>query len=165
MGNNMLGLIDTMNNQKEAYLKLLQLAKEKKDVLVEGNILRLNEIVSEEQTLLNFITDYEVEKRKITKEIRYAKNIKTEEDTLDDLLELMDENLKDEVIKLVKEFRSIIDGIRLMNYMNGMLIESQLDFISMSFNLLTNRDQPSSAYNVDGKASTSKNLQFIDKKA
>lgn len=160
-----LDLIDIIDKEKDEYLTLLQLSKEKKEVLVSVNIKKLDDIIGQEQKILYNIAELENIKYKYIEIICKDKNLKKEDINISKITELSDNETKKRLKSLTDEFKKIIDEINFHNNLNTKLIESHLDYIDVSFSLLLNKDNNTS-YNNDGMAKNDIqfNSQILDKK-
>lgn len=155
---------EIVKNQRDCYKDVLVLAKQKTDVLVSGDVKKLEEITEAEQVLIGKLGILEERREKILEKISLENEIGREKLTADYLSKLPLEDSK-ELSAVFDDLREILNQITLANKTNEQLIHRALDYINFSIGLLTEAGTDSTGYGADGANATQKTYNFIDKKA
>lgn len=157
-------LIEVLDRQGEIYQDLLDVTKNKKDVIVAGKVLELENITKLEQTLIFKMGDLEEEVEKTSDLV--VKELAINDKQIN--ISTIAKHLKGEQRTKLEEQRdhilSIVNEINHLNQLNAQLISSSLDFINFSFNLLNNANSDANAgYQQSGDIKVNK-ASFFDKK-
>lgn len=160
-----LALIEVMQDQLETYKTLFNLGEQKTDVLVNGDLKKLNEITEIEQGLVLKLGKLEEERFDLVKQIAKLHNKDASEIKGDFLKSILEE-------KEAKTFAAIYDGLKDVllkiedqNRRNEKLIKNALDYINFSINLLTETRSSKANYGADGANAKDEAFHFIDKQA
>ena len=131
------GLLDILQNQTNIYRQLLSLALEKRPVLIKGNIIELERITKEEESLIFKVGRLEEQRQALHNALANHFALSPEELSISELIKRVDEPLKIKFTKIYDEITEILGQITEVNNNNTDLINSSLDFVSFSLNLLT----------------------------
>lgn len=150
-------LISTLKDQKTYYEELLILADEKAKVVKENNIATLQKITSAETIIVGKNQKLDVKREEIVKNIGIVLNHNPEELTLTKIVELIsDEKEKEQITKLRDDLRKTLEALKLRNDENQVLIETSLDHIEFTVNLL--RSQGATGLSPDGTLVDNSNM-------
>ncbi|OEF99502.1 hypothetical protein BHF71_08775 [Vulcanibacillus modesticaldus] len=160
-------LIEVLMQIYQLQLEMLDLAKQKKQVLIDGSIEELSKIIHYESLWIKKVSKLEDERMKVVQQILNDNDIKADQITINDLINNLDspddkKRLEDIHGKLTKT----IEEIQQLNDLNTQLIEQSLKYISHTINLIT--EDPSQGYTYSKpmtKTSTVAKSGLFDKKA
>jgi len=148
-------LIHTLEKENAAYQELQKLSVKKTDIIVEGNIQALNDIVEQEQILMtDKVWPLEKKRQECTKDIAMVINRKVEDLTLTKLADLMVG--QPETQKRLREIRDRLhDTMKHMtqvNDMNKVLLQESLELVEFDINLFNGMRQAPLTANYDRHA-------------
>ncbi|RCW48212.1 flagellar protein FlgN [Halanaerobium sp. MA284_MarDTE_T2] len=134
-------LLNILNEEKELYLKLLKIAEEKNETLVENNTEKLMQTVEKDKDIINKIETAEEKRNEIVSEIIEQFNIDNENKSYSELIKNLPEDwgkdldpLRDELIEITDEFQKI-------NLENHSLLKQALEFNQLSIDTILNSIQ------------------------
>lgn len=156
-------LIDVLNEQAEYYEQLHALSIEKKDVIIKNEIENLQKITDIENILVSKYQKLDRTRLTITNDIALVLNKNASELTLSALVVLMEGQPEyDDLTKVYNRLHSSINDLRASNEQNKLLIESSLDYIDYTMNVMrTSMEPEQSTYGrLDGEAD--QNAGFFD---
>jgi hypothetical protein len=139
-------IIQLLQTMIEAHTKLLALAKEKRSVLVEGDILGLQSVSNRESTCADEIQRLENERKEWVMHYLTEKGVQTSSPTLEELLKfVVSPAEKIQLTLAAKQLRMIIQEISHINESNQQLIQTSLSYVQYSIGLHV-RKEPSIGY-------------------
>lgn len=131
------GLIDILQSQINIYRELLSLSLEKTPVLVKGNIAELERITKEEESLIIKVGRLEEQRQVLHNALAGHFALSPEELSISELVNRIDEQHQQKFQQAFDEIKAILHQITEVNDGNTELINSSLDFVNFSLNLLT----------------------------
>ncbi|QXM05164.1 flagellar protein FlgN [Crassaminicella indica] len=138
-------LILALSKEYEIYKGYLELAKKKRDVIVEGNIKELEKITNDEQSIVVSMGKIDEIRTAIIGNILFEQKI----DWVENITELAS-SIKDpertEILSLKDKLGSILKKIKEVNDLNTKLLEQSLEYIEFNVNLLTNAEVKGNTY-------------------
>lgn len=147
-------VVDNLHELNKVHQVLLELAGEKRQVLVQNEVERLNQIVHEENKWLQRVQDLEKERLEAIGQVLmqrgYHPNPRI---TVSDLIRLI---FKAEDKKALMEAQHVLQAtltqLRERNALNRQLIEQSLAFIDYSLNLMVGMREDETMYQRPGTA-------------
>lgn len=158
-------LLELLRLHKDIYSKLFELSQSKKEALISANVVELDNIVRAEEILILRLGDIERQRQKAVKELAKIHNVNEENIDIDYITGLLDSKEKKELTEIKDELAIVLDNVSKNNEINSKLIETQLNYIDLTFELIAGADK-SEDYNRQGTHNTEKasiNV-FLDKK-
>ncbi|MGJ7909845.1 flagellar protein FlgN [Neobacillus sp. LXY-1] len=144
-------IIQTLEAMVGAHSQLLDLAKEKRSVLVEGDINQLQNIIYRESSCTEEIQKLEEQRKALVKVYLEGKGIPEKDSTIEELLKVQ-ENVEHRTVLsgLAKQLRSLIREISQLNESNQQLIQSSLSYTQFMIGMHV-RKEPSIGYGPKSK--------------
>lgn len=134
----MASLIETMIEVLEAetgcYQKLLDMADNKKDVIISGDVPSLQEITKEEQQLAGHILRLEKKRQENLKDICLVTNKKAEDMTVSGICNILKGEEKSKLQGVADELETVLVTLKQKNKMNKELLEQSLEYIDYTMN-------------------------------
>jgi hypothetical protein len=154
-------LILALDKEYEIYKEVLEVAKQKKQIIVEGKMKELDDITSKEQAIILSIGKLESIRAAILKNIVNELDI-DEAQNISQLSKYLDDKSKKKILAIRDKFKDILIGVRNQNDLNNKLIQQSLEYIEFNKNLLTSLENQGSTYssNADEKDIKIKNNLF-----
>jgi flagellar biosynthesis/type III secretory pathway chaperone len=131
-------LIQVMEELNEHHLHLLEFAEQKKQVLIQNEVEKLNQIVNKENQWIKKVTQCDQRRVMIIGEFLISKGYRPNAAiTISDLIKLIfNAGEKQQIIDLQKKILQTIDQLKERNRLNQTLIEQSLMFIDYSLDLI-----------------------------
>lgn len=155
-----------LEDQIKIFKKMLELARNKQQVLVKGSIETLDQLTKDERKILTEISQIEQERMVTTQKIAEALNLKEDKIRMTDLLGVIPGEYKVSLEEMHHELLRILSELEEINEQNTELINNSLKVVNFSLNLLTEDKQKSPTYSNKGedKAQMSKISRILDKR-
>jgi flagellar biosynthesis/type III secretory pathway chaperone len=130
-------LITLLKNEKENYEQLLVLAEEKVKIITSNDIEMLQKITAAESTIIGRNQKLDQKREQCVKSIGIVLNRNPEELTLTVIAEILpNKDESESLTKIKNELKTVLEALKLKNEQNHKLIESSLDYIDFSINLI-----------------------------
>ena len=159
------GLIDVIEKESKIYEDILEISKNKTDIIVKGKVKELESITELEQSLIVQIGKLEAVREDLVNKI--CSNIGKDSSSNMTITELigyieapqaeMLSSYKDNMISVLKEIKDIND-------INAKLIKSSIDFIDFSINIMSNVNSDGNNYSDNGQINDSEKKTYFDVK-
>lgn len=141
-------LIDGIEHLLQLHRDLLTLAKQKKGILIQGDMTALQQLLKEEEQLVRKVQVAEKERIDKGQEVAEKLAIPLQDLTLSKLLDMAKGNplLQARLQQIDKEFPTIVQHLQQQNQQNGQLIEQSLQFIEQTLDLIIHNDPDEPAH-------------------
>jgi flagellar biosynthesis/type III secretory pathway chaperone len=130
-------LIDVLEKQLELYTDSLDISRNKKDVLITGNIDSLKAFTKQEESLIFNLGKLEQKRQAIVREIGKQYGLSGKTLSLTAVSELADEESAQRLEALSEELVAVFQQMAPLTLTNTRLIEQALTFVNLNLNLLT----------------------------
>ena len=135
-------LIETMEMMIDAHSRLLQIAKEKRATLVEGNIQGLQTLVYRESSCADEIQKLEQKRKDIVQEYIENKGCSSHLYTIEEVLNtVIDQALETKINLIAKQLRDLVYEITHINESNQQLIQTSLSYVQFAMGILIPKEQ------------------------
>ncbi|WP_040209382.1 flagellar protein FlgN [Neobacillus jeddahensis] len=129
-------MTETLEMMLDAHLKLLELVKQKRELLVDGSAAGLQNLIYQETVCADEIQKLEQQRQQIVKEYMAEQGITGDAFTLDEVINTQKGGSnKAALTNLAKILRGVIDEISLMNETNQQLLQTSLSYIQYTIGL------------------------------
>ena len=136
-------LIEIMNEQAQRYEELLGLSLEKKDTIIKNDVEALKKITNLEHLLMSQNNKLEKKRMTLVDDICEVLGKRGKDITLGELIELLDGKEEQVALKEVGDrIRQTLDKLREVNELNHTLIESALEYVDYSINVIRSSAEP-----------------------
>jgi len=155
-------LIENLKNQLQAYKELTDLAEEKSNILVKGNIELLEDITEVEQMLILKLGKLEKERFALMNQIaeKTGKNVSEIKNNI--LRDFLSSEEIGAFSAVSDELKTVLLYLSEKNETNEKLIRNTLDYIDFSIKLLTDAGEVPTNYSSEG-TNNKEAFHFIDK--
>lgn len=146
---------DLLLEQKSVQEQLLEFAAEKRQVIIDNNTDRLNEIVASEYKLLSKMNNIEKRRASAIAEASVKTGVPEESMTVSELARHAGDEMSDKLEGIRDELSGLIKRLRDSNELNRDLIKAQLEYTDIMLNLYGGGNDPiNNFYGTDGRASS-----------
>lgn len=157
-------LIEVLNKEASLYEEILALSKNKKDIIVNGNVSELESITKLEQSMILRLGKLENEREDLASRLADELGFGTTEITLKALSSRLPKEQAIEMDSCCKKLSAVLNELKETNSLNSKLIKNSLDYINFSINILSSVGPSDNNYVNSGEAITSKSRNFFDMK-
>ena len=139
-------LIEVLEDTTGCYENLLQMANNKTDVIIKGDVPSLQTLTDEEQSVAGRLLRLEKKRIELIDDICLVTNKSSESMTVSALIELIPSDkpertkLQDVSSRMIK----VVEDVKKVNDINQQLLKESLDFVSFTMNAI----QSSSSQNA-----------------
>ena len=157
-------LIDILQGQLQNYDELLVLSAEKRNVVIENNTEMLQKITQAENSIIGRNQRMENKRLEVIGNIANVLNHNVEELTISSLIELIKD--QEEHLALVKVRDNLVEtleALKVENDRNAILLESSIDFINFTVNLMRSSED-NDPFNRQRKKTPGAEKGFFDAK-
>ena len=156
---NMDKIINTMEESERIYNQLLSISIEKKDIIIDGKVKELEDILKKENFLVGQINNFEDKREEAIKSLAEELNLPREKLTLSYICKEVKDHRCHALKEITERIGATLQELKEVNDLNGKLIEQSLEYIRFSINLITDSLESQDGV-YEGKAESKK-----DKKA
>lgn len=146
-------LINTLKEQLVNYEELLILSEEKRATVIRNDIETLQKLTAAENTIIGRNQRLETKREECVKNIAIVLNTNYKELTITKIAELIKNQQEyNELIKVKEDLKETLKSLKAKNDINKTLIESSLDYIEFSVNIMrSDITKDSSYYSKNGE--------------
>jgi flagellar biosynthesis/type III secretory pathway chaperone len=153
-------LISVLEHEYKVYEDILSLSKQKTDIIIEGRVAELDNIVKLEQALVIQISRIDDQREQILNEMLPDKK----DINMSELKKLANKEEKKRLEDYQTKLTDKINELRHTNQLNAKLIKNSLEYIEFSLNIMSNADVTSNNYGNAGDNSKKPRKNFFDMK-
>ncbi len=136
-------LIEVFEKQIHLYSDLVAISVEKKHIILKNDIETLTTMNTVENSIISKINRLEKQRLEIINDISSVLTIDINNFTLSGLAEALNvEEDKQKVLNIKDEMNDIIEKLNKANETNRILVESSLEYINYSMNVIKSVQQP-----------------------
>lgn len=160
-------LFSILEEETGCYKSLLDMADNKKEVIIKGDVPSLQEITKKEQELAGHILRLEKARQQNLIDICDVTNKKIEDVTIVKIIDLLQGKEKDKLRTISNGLNEILIKLQEMNVTNKALIEQSIDYINFTVNAAQSlRSMPdTNTYQAKGnRYENTKGKNFFDAK-
>lgn len=131
-------LIAVLNQESEAYEKLLGLSSKKTPVIAAGDLKELSKITDEEQAAVGEIQKLEQKRRSCMADIATVLNKDVKTLKLTDLVRLLEKRPSEQkqLAMARDKIKAVADHVRIVNGQNQELLKGALEMVRFEMNIL-----------------------------
>ena len=150
-------LLNVLEKENSEYEILLELSKRKTPIIVQGDIVALQKITDEEQTIVGRIAKLEHKRESVTEDIANVINKDVETLKLSTLVKLLDKQPKEQQKLAVARdnLKATVNAVQSVNDQNRDLIKHAQEMVSFELNLLQAMKQAPETANYNKGAANS----------
>lgn len=149
-------LIENLEEQLATQKLLLDFAREKKNLLIEGKVSELEDLLKREEEVVVKSGKLEGVRENIQKELRekleFAEDDPARDDpVLSDYIEASEGEERQKLDKLYEELTIVIAELKELNRQNNQLIQQSLEYVNIALDLYTSAEKDPGTYSKDLK--------------
>lgn len=147
----LLGILETEENE---YRRLIGLAEQKRQVIIDANITELEKITEQEQYVTDMLHNLELKRSGVLSDMAVVLGQKSEELTIDRMILILEKQPEEQkkLIDLRTKLRATLDEMILWNTQNQMLLKNALEMVEFDLNLFKSLRQAPETANYNRSA-------------
>lgn len=157
-------LLEILEKEANVYSDILDISKNKTNVVVEGKVAELESIVKLEQSLIMKLRKLEDHREKLIGSISAEIGAHPSKMTVSELANLLGSEQSERLKNAQNSLKGTIDRLQNTNELNSRLINNSLEYIEFSINLLTAAGALNNSYGSNGRTDDGKKKNFFDVK-
>ena len=146
----------------ELYRIIVELARQKRDVLVGAKAGELDKITRQEELLIPRIGKLQGARDSIMKELAAHYHL-SDESTFEEFIALAPEDAAEELINATREWGECVQELVQLNQLNAEMLQRTLTFIDYNLNLLS-RTVANTTYAPQGASGPMAGRSYLDRK-
>jgi flagellar biosynthesis/type III secretory pathway chaperone len=157
-------LISLLEIQTKGYDELLVLSKEKRRVVIENDVDMLSKITQAENSIIGQTQKAEAKRLEVMNDMATVLGQNPDDLTIKRLAELIEGQAEhNNLVEAGKRLRAVLDELKEENDRNSVLIQSSLDYIDFTVNLVRQASSLSDPYADQKKTVPGTDSGFFDK--
>lgn len=151
MASLMENLISVLQDEAEAYEKLLELSMKKTPIIVNGDLEGLQKITDEEQDVVADINHLEVKREDVTKDIANVLNRDVAKLKLTDIIQMLAQRPAEQkqLAAAHDRLKDVVRRMEQVNEQNKGLIQQSLEMVEFDLNLIHSMHSAPQTANYD----------------
>jgi flagellar biosynthesis/type III secretory pathway chaperone len=158
-------LIEILDKEEICYKNLLEVSKEKTDIIIAGDTTALQNLTKKEQEVVAKTTRLEKNREQIIEDIALVLNEKKENLTISRLLEKLKKSGEDSqrLRKIQLEIQKTITELKRVNEQNRLLLNQSMEMIDFTINAIqSKRSFATNDYSQGGQMQSQNSRSFFD---
>lgn len=159
-------LFSILEEETGCCQKLLNMADNKTDVIIQGNVPSLQELTKQEQEMAGHILRLEKKRKQNLEDICLVLNKKPEEITILKLVEILNEPEKSKLNQINVVLVEVVSELKKKNDTHKKLLQQSIDFIDFTVNAVQSMTSAPAGndYAAKGKYNEPAGKNFFDAK-
>jgi len=160
-------LMDVLNDLYKLHVEMLELAKHKRQVLIEGKINELSKIIQIESNWVKKVGKLEEERMVVLQNLLKEKGLSFQHVTMADLSKILTSpKEKEQLQQMSSKLSEVMEEIKQINDLNTQLVQQSLDYIDHTYRMLFEDNKEEITYsNPKNKPMTKQKKSIFDQKA
>lgn len=147
-------LTEVLEKEDEQYQALVAVSTEKKDVIIAGDVKRLEELTSQEQEMTDVLHRYEVKRRRVLNDMAEVLGKDAQSFTIGAMIEALANQPEEQsrLITLRDNLRRTLQEMVRINTQNQALIQQSLEMVEFDLTLFKSMRQAPETANYNRSA-------------
>lgn len=160
-------IIQTLANLSQVQVSLLQLAREKTNILKNGDMAKLDQLLKKEEKIVKLLEEAEEKRHTAVQQFLTGKGIVNENVTLTELYKLVGKDDREQMTELQEKLMGDITALKQQNELNQELMTQSLQFVNLSLEMLAPETSIGTYGRLDNKQEANNNhgSSIFDSKA
>ena len=160
-------IMESLALLNDLHKQLLDIAEEKKQVIIKNDVDGLSQLMTKESRLLKQVAEADEERLQAAQEFILEKGIRSQLNlTVTEIARLVFQaEERVELIRYKEELTQTIEKLKRVNLQNQQLIQQSLEFVDFSLNMFLGAEDDGFYQHPDQQHGPSRNKTFFDTKA
>lgn len=148
-------LIEVLVEQTGCYETLLEMADNKKDVIIKGDLPSLQVLTKEEQEMAGLLLRLEKKRKSLIEDISMVTNQDAASMTVTKLIDLLQgQGEQQKLIEARARLLEVVEPLQVLNKQNEALIKQSRDYVEFTMNAIQSAREPIAAPSYPKRAGT-----------
>ena len=148
-------LIEVLVEQTGCYETLLEMADNKKDVIIKGDLPSLQVLTKEEQEMAGLLLRLEKKRKSLIEDISMVTNQDAASMTVTKLIDLLQgQGEQQKLIEARARLLEVVEPLQVLNKQNEALIKQSRDYVEFTMNAIQSAREPITAPSYPKRAGT-----------
>ncbi len=152
--------MDVLERENGEYERLTELSREKRQIIIDGNIPALEEITNREQEITSILKNLEKKREEVVNDMSIVLSKKPEELTVTNMIAFLNKQPKEQqkLKELKVKLRATIEEMADINTQNEVLLQHALEMAEFDLTLFKSMRQAQATANYDKRANNTAEL-------
>lgn len=152
--------MDVLERENGEYERLTELSREKRQIIIDGNIPALEEITNREQEITSILKNLEKKREEVVNDMSIVLSKKPEELTVTNMIAFLNKQPKEQqkLQELKVKLRATIEEMADINTQNEVLLRHALEMAEFDLTLFKSMRQAPTTANYDRRANNTGEL-------
>lgn len=152
--------MDVLERENGEYERLTELSREKRQIIIDGNIPALEEITNREQEITSILKNLEKKREEVVNDMSIVLSKKPEELTVTNMIAFLNKQPKEQqkLQELKVKLRATIEEMADINTQNEVLLKHALEMAEFDLTLFKSMRQAPTTANYDRRANNTGDL-------
>ncbi|OEF97705.1 flagellar protein FlgN [Desulfuribacillus alkaliarsenatis] len=154
---------EILSEQLTLHEKLLTLSQDKKTILIEGSLPKLEKIIKEEHNLIQESRHLEKDRNAMIQQLAESLKIAPDNVTISFLIEVVQEDIAKQRLSSLKEkLEEVLKELSQVNQLNAKLLKQSLEYIQTTMESITDDPEQEMVYGNPSKSNAKKGRSVFD---
>ena len=152
--------MDVLEKENGEYERLTELSREKRQIIIDGNIPALEEITSREQEITSVLKNLEKKREEVVNDMSIVLSKKPEELTLTNMIAFLNKQPKEQqqLQELKEKLHATLEQMAEINNQNEVLLQHAIEMAEFDLTLFKSMRQAPVTANYDKRANNTGDL-------
>jgi len=157
-------LVDILEQENKMYADILNVSKNKTNIVIKSKVSDLENIVRLEQSFIVQIGKLESIREEIVEKLAEELELDEKNINISGIVKKLDQENAGKLKACQEKITRTLNELKSVNELNSKLIKNSLEYIDFSINLLASIDSTANNYTNSGQVNDSKKRNFLDMK-
>lgn len=147
-------LLGVLESEEKGYRELIVLAQEKRQVIIDADITRLEEITEKEQVIADMLHNQELKRVDVLSDMAVVLGQNAQELTVEKMIDILSKQPEEQekLIDCRMRLRAALDEMKKWNEQNQVLLQNALEMVEFDLTLFKSLRQAPETANYDSNA-------------
>ena len=147
-------LLGVLESEEKGYRDLIVLAQEKRQVIIDADVARLEEITEKEQVIADMLHNQELKRVAVLSDMAVVLGQNAEELTVEKMIDILSRQPEEQekLIDCRMRLRAALDEMKKWNEQNQVLLQNALEMVEFDLTLFKSLRQAPETANYDSNA-------------
>lgn len=152
--------MDVLERENGEYERLTELSREKRQIIIDGNIPALEEITNREQEITSILKNLEKKREEVVNDMSIVLSKKPEELTVTNMIAFLNKQPKEQqqLKELKEKLRTTLEKMADINAQNEVLLKHAIEMTEFDLTLFKSMRQVPTTANYDKRANNTGDL-------
>jgi phosphotransferase system IIB component len=147
-------LLGVLESEEKGYRELIALAQDKRQIIIDADITRLEEITEKEQVIADMLHNQELKRVAVLSDMAVVLGQNAEELTVEKMIDILSRQPEEQekLMDCRMRLRAALDEMKKWNEQNQVLLQNALEMVEFDLTLFKSLRQAPETANYDSNA-------------